>query len=169
LAEPTAKALAKVQARLKAANKSLIVYDCYRPARAARRFAAWAKAGGRVFDPQYYPRIPRNRLIALGYIARVSAHSSGGVVDLTFGAADGSDKITEADMGGGFDLFDASSHTRSKEVSAIAQANRAFLREAMGASGFVNYAREWWHYRYAREPFSGQQFDFPVVPAKAPD
>ncbi|WP_348628543.1 M15 family metallopeptidase [Mesorhizobium sp. WSM3882] len=31
------------------------------------------------------------------------------------------------------------------------------------AAGFRNYAREWWHFTLADEPFPKQRFDFPVT------
>ncbi|TIT94355.1 MAG: hypothetical protein E5W43_26545, partial [Mesorhizobium sp.] len=34
---------------------------------------------------------------------------------------------------------------------------------AMRAAGFRNYAREWWHFTLADEPFPKQRFDFPVT------
>jgi D-alanyl-D-alanine dipeptidase len=38
--------------------------------------------------------------------------------------------------------------TRHAQLSATAKANRLLLAQAMQAEGFVNYAREWWHYSY---------------------
>jgi D-alanyl-D-alanine dipeptidase len=34
----------------------------------------------------------------------------------------------------------------------------------MSARGFRNYRREWWHFRYAGEPFAGRVFDFDILP-----
>ncbi|TJX32362.1 MAG: D-alanyl-D-alanine dipeptidase, partial [Mesorhizobium sp.] len=44
-----------------------------------------------------------------------------------------------------------------------AAANRKLLVDAMGAGGFRNYAREWWHFTLDQEPFQKQRFDFPVT------
>ena len=38
--------------------------------------------------------------------------------------------------------------TRHAALAPEAQANRLLLAGAMQAQGFVNYAREWWHYSY---------------------
>jgi len=163
LAEPAARALARVQKRYAAEGKTLIIFDCYRPARAVRAFMAWTKSGKAETDMRYHPRVRRDQLVAQGYIAARSGHSSGGSVDLSFGERDGFGRVVEAEMGGIFDLFDRRSHTASGEVGATARANRRKLVEAMAREGFANYAREWWHFRFSKEPFGGRVFDFPVT------
>ncbi|PWE55747.1 hypothetical protein DEM27_13805 [Metarhizobium album] len=160
LAEPVAKALAQVQKALKPQQLGLQVFDCYRPSRAVKFFVAWASEKGKP-DPEYYPEFARNTLIAKGYIAARSGHSSGGSIDLTLG------KLTPTgfealDMGTDFDFFDPRSHTRSKAVSAEALANRQLLVKAMQQAGFANYDREWWHFSFRKEPFAGKAFDFDV-------
>ncbi len=164
LAKPVAEALGKVQQAMVAEGFSLVVFDCYRPARSVQHFVEWAANGGKVADPIWHPRVERSKLIEAGYIAARSGHSSGGSVDLGFGkiAPDGS--FLQPDMGGIFDLFDPLSHTASKSVSHEAQANRKLLVGAMQRQGFSNYKREWWHFRFRNEPFAGKAFDF-VVPA----
>ena len=142
LARPAAEALAKVQAELAKAGKTLIVYDCYRPVRAVRHFVSWAAKQGDKRDPAYFPRVDGSQLIAQGYIAARSGHSTGLAIDLSFGDATTREP---ADTGGPFDLFDYISHTNAK-VPAEARANRNFLVDAMAKAGFANYAAEWWHY-----------------------
>ncbi len=170
LARPVAEALSRVQTAAKAEGRTLIVFDCYRPQRAVDRFVAWVKAGGAARDPVWHPRIARNQLVAKGYIASRSGHSSGGSVDLGFGVATpgeagGPPTVEPAKMGGAFDMFDVISHTRAKTVPRQARANREWLVSAMKAQGFANYDREWWHFRYTGEPFAGRAFDF-VIPAR---
>ncbi len=163
LAEPVARALSRVQAKFRHEGKTLIVFDCYRPARAVRAFMAWTKRKGANHDQRYHPRVARGQLVAQGYIAARSGHSSGGSVDVSFGVRDAFGRVTSAAMGGGFDLFDRRSHTESGEAGREALANRRELVEAMAREGFVNYAREWWHFRYRDEPFAGRAFDFPIT------
>jgi len=163
LAIEAAEALARIQASLAAEGLSLIVFDCYRPARAVRRFVDWARSGGERRSERYNPNVPRNALIAQGYIAARSGHSSGGSVDLGLGRRDAAGKVTPLDMGGGFDLFDPASHVGAKGLPAEAAANRRRLAAAMKAGGFSGYSREWWHFRYADEPFKGQVFDFEIA------
>lgn len=170
LARPVAEALSRVQAAAKAEGRTLIVFDCYRPQRSVDRFVAWVKAGGAARDPVWHPRIARNRLIAEGYIASRSGHSSGGSVDIGFGVAKpgeeaGIAKVEPAAMGGSFDLFDIASHTKARSLPRAERANREWLVGVMKAQGFANYHREWWHFRYTEEPFAGRAFDF-VIPKR---
>jgi D-alanyl-D-alanine dipeptidase len=159
LAEPAAKALAAVERDLAGEGFGLVAFDCYRPARAVRAFVAWAEGNGAT-DPSYHPDIPASRLIAAGYIAARSGHSSGGSVDVGLRRA-GSDE--PVDMGSSFDFFGPHSHAGAKGVGAEARANRERLARAMTRHGFEPYAREWWHFRFRDEPFAGRAFDFEVT------
>lgn len=160
LAAPVAGALSKVQADLAKAGFGLVVFDCYRPARAVSAFVAWAKGPDRR-DPTYFPAVPRSRLIPEGYIGARSGHSTGGSIDL--GLVDGKTGAT-IDMGTPFDFFDRRSHTLAGGVSQTVRANRQRLVTAMERNGFSNYRREWWHFRYRAEPFAGRAFDFEIPP-----
>jgi zinc D-Ala-D-Ala dipeptidase len=171
LTEAAATALSAVQKSVMAGGLSLIVFDCYRPARAVTDFAAWVKAGGPP-DKRWYPRSKRGRLIAEGYIAAHSAHSRGSTVDLALVPADpswlatpdpdcGADHSGTVDFGTGFDCLDQKSRTAFFPLAPEAIANRKTLVAAMQAQGFRNYAREWWHFSLNGEPFK-QEFDFPV-------
>lgn len=66
------------------------------------------------------------------------------------------------DMGTGFDCFDPLSATDAAAIPAVARENRALLLRLMTEGGFVNYPREWWHYRLSDEPYPDTYFDFPV-------
>ena len=83
LSVSAANALETVQRMLTEKKLSLIVWDCYRPKRAVEDFFQWSK------DPthsemkaEFYPRTDKERLFALGYLAKRSAHSRGSTVDL---------------------------------------------------------------------------------------
>jgi D-alanyl-D-alanine dipeptidase len=162
LARPVAEALARVQAGLASSRMTLVVFDCYRPARAVRHFVEWADRGGNSRDPDYNPVVPRSKLVSEGYIAARSGHSSGGSVDLTLARILPGGRHEPLDMGGGFDLFDRRSHVDAPGIPVSARANRALLARAMQRAGFTAYRREWWHFRYRNEPFAGQAFDFAV-------
>ncbi|MBZ9732631.1 M15 family metallopeptidase [Mesorhizobium sp. CA18] len=170
LTAQAAKALSSVQKAMTAKGLTLVVFDCYRPARAVADMGRWTREGGRP-DPKWYPTAERNDLIAKGYIGEFSSHSRGSTVDLAIadpgnksavhpacGAPDGD----TLDFGTGFDCFDPKSETASALIGAEATANRKTLLTAMRAAGFRNYAREWWHFTLAKEPFPKQRFDFPV-------
>jgi D-alanyl-D-alanine dipeptidase len=62
---------------------SLIVRDCYRPKRAVDDFLQWSKDPARSeMKSEFYPRTDKQKLFALGYLAKRSAHSRGSAVDL---------------------------------------------------------------------------------------
>jgi zinc D-Ala-D-Ala dipeptidase len=160
LTSETAKALAQVQADLRAEGFGLMVHDCYRPAKAVKRFVEWASQNGPA-DPGHNPHVARSRLIAEGYVGRRSGHSSGGTVDLTMVRLG---EKASVPMGTGFDFFDPLAFTAAKDIPSEAKANRKRLVAAMARHGFRNYKREWWHFRFVREPFAGRMFDFDIEP-----
>jgi D-alanyl-D-alanine dipeptidase len=190
LRRDVALALKKVQADLAAAGLGLKVYDCYRPTRAVRAMAQWAgdgRSGGNT--KRFFPKLEKNSLFALGYIATRSAHSTGTAVDLTLiavprtpaaafdpAAAYGSCAGPAArrapddsvDMGTGYDCFDTASHTASGAIDAEQRHRRALLVAAMTKRGFRNYFREWWHFSYGT---STSYYDVPIGPhaGTAPD
>jgi zinc D-Ala-D-Ala dipeptidase len=189
LRRDVAAALARVQRDLSGSGLALKVYDCYRPVRAVRTMAQWAndgRAGGAT--KRFYPRLQKNVLFGLGYIASHSAHSTGNTVDLTLveappapaaafdpaasygpctGPAAQRSPDTSIDMGTGYDCFDAVSSTASAGITAEQRRRRNQLVAAMAKRGFANYHREWWHFSYGNR---GPSYDVPIRPrpAKAP-
>jgi D-alanyl-D-alanine dipeptidase len=189
LRRDVATALARVQTDLSGSGLALKVYDCYRPVRAVRTMAQWAndgRAGGAT--KRFYPRLQKNVLFGLGYIASHSAHSTGNTVDLTLveappapaaafdpaasygpctGPAAQRSPDTSIDMGTGYDCFDAVSSTASAGITAEQRRRRNQLVAAMAKRGFANYHREWWHFSYGNR---GPSYDAPIRPrpAKAP-
>lgn len=187
LARPVAQALARVHRRLIAQGFAIKVYDCYRPARAVRSFVRWADGVYGLDQKFYYPRIRRDRTIALGYIAERSSHSLGTAIDLTIvrvgdttaeKGSSGQERPpidqascitakskrpfdTSVDMGTSWDCFDVRSHTRNQTISDEAKRNRDMLVSAMRSQGFRNYSREWWHFSMPLRAFQ-QARDFPV-------
>lgn len=107
---------------LRKAGEVLVFWDCYRPHDVqVRMFEA-------VPNPNWVARP--------GTLAR--SHESGRSVDVT---------IAGVDMGTGFDDFSPRSLAFATEgVTAAQQANRARLRDAMGAGGLTVYSGEWWHF-----------------------
>ena len=171
LTRPAAEALSGVQKAIAAEGLTLVVFDCYRPARAVADMGAWTKAGGPA-DPQWYPSVKRKDLIAKGYIGELSTHSRGSTVDVAIARTDarsapkpacGVSDADTLDFGTGFDCFDPMSETAHRPLAGEAAANRKRLVEQMRAGGFKNYAREWWHFTLENEPFPKQRFDFPVT------
>ena len=153
LLRPVAEALAKVAEAAQKTGLQLVVHDCYRPTRATAAFVEWAKdINDQSTKAHYFPGIAKSALFSQGYIGRYSSHSTGSAVDLSMRRIDG----TTLDFGTPFDFFDARSATAAA-ISPAARGHRQQLRTLMEASGFKNYAREWWH------------FSFPAPGAKAFD
>lgn len=185
LARPVALALARVQKAVRTEGYTLKVYDCYRPARGVRAFFSWAQGQFGRPNKAFYPRISRDRIIPLGYIAKRSSHSRGTAVDLTLVKLTGTDAEktlsqrartskfasciepapeappASVNMGTSWDCFDKRSHTYHPAISTEAKANRKRLLQAMRAEGFRNYRREWWHYWIALRRFQ-RLHDFPI-------
>ena len=184
LRRDTAAALKQVQADLTGSGFALKVYDCYRPTRAVRAMAAWANGRDNGATRRFYPQLQKDSLFALGYIAGLSAHSTGTTVDLTLidasapaapafdpamvygpctGPAARRAPDNSVDMGTGYDCFDGKSHTASAAISAEQRRMRNLLVAAMAKRGFRNYFREWWHYTLRSAAPAGY-FDVPIRP-----
>jgi D-alanyl-D-alanine dipeptidase len=162
LLRPVAQALTRVQARLAANGRSLVLYDCYRPVRAVTHFVAWARdPEDQRTKPRFYPRLDKSELLD-GYIAETSGHSRGAAVDVGLLDCRGSARCEPLDMGTDFDLFDPRANTESPEANPAQRSNRQQLLQAMRTEGFENYPLEWWHYTYRPEPTPRIAYDFPV-------
>ncbi len=158
LTQSAAAALASVARDLAPRGVVLKVFDCYRPTRAVANFVRWARDPDDVAGKaEFYPEVDKRTLFRDGYIAARSSHSRGSTVDLTLARSDG----RELDMGTPFDFFSPRSWVAAG-VSDEAKANRTLLAATMRRRGFRPYAREWWHFTLAREPYPDSYFDFPV-------
>jgi zinc D-Ala-D-Ala dipeptidase len=169
----TAAALARAQRALAPQGYGLMVFDCYRPARAVGDLVRYSQTTPRTAAP-YHPGVTGPQLLAQGYVARQSGHSTGLAVDITLIHLDararpkdhpscgGPWSDHEADLGTGFDCFDA----KAGDAAALTPdqaARRKILRDAMMAAGFRPYAREWWHFSLPpRNAAERQTFDFNV-------
>ena len=171
----TALALKSVQDAVTPDGLTLVMFDCYRPARAVADFMQWTQQAGPA-DPVWRPNVAKDRLVPDGYIAARSGHSRGSTVDLGLARVtlDPSDKaprqspcakadLNTLDFGTPFDCFDPASATADASISAQARANRAALLKAMTDAGFRNYAAEWWHYTLISETNKTEYYDFPVT------
>lgn len=162
LSEPAAAALADVQAALQRFGLGLKVFDAYRPQRAVDHFVRWGEdLDDQRTKPDFYPDVAKEDLFEEGYIAARSGHSRGSTVDLTIVYRDEAGTARELDMGSGYDFFGPISWPDSPAVTARQRANRALLQNVMTSHGFNHYAREWWHFTLADEPYPDTYFDFP--------
>ena len=150
----------------------LKIFDAYRPQMAVDHFVRWGhQLNDTAMKRFFYPRINKQYLFQLGYIASHSGHSRGSTVDLTL-----FDMFTEkeVDMGGTFDWFGTESHPDcggnptthmyrpNDTITAEQFRNRMILRSAMLRHGFRPYDCEWWHFTLRDEPFPDTYFKFPV-------
>jgi D-alanyl-D-alanine dipeptidase len=87
--------------------------------------------------------VHRTDLIKNGYIASHSRHNLGLAIDLTLVDRTSGKPL---DMGTPFDTFSTDAHTAN--ATGKTAENRARLKRAMEARGFINYDQEWWHYTY---------------------
>jgi D-alanyl-D-alanine dipeptidase len=131
LRREAARALVRVQARLRTGDLGLLIFDGYRPVRATLAMVKWAEQTG------------RRDLLDEGYIARRSRHNLGLAVDLTL--IDPQSQ-TVLDMGTPFDTFSETAHTANASGRVLRY--RQILVRAMEAEGFKNYEKEWWHFSY---------------------
>ena len=184
LTEEAAAALSAVQAGLSSQRLSLIVWDCYRPARAVADFWRWSKdANDNRMKHEFFPRTDKSMLFTLGYLSTRSAHARGSTVDLgivpknisrppdyapgqplvpcVYGKGVRFDDGT-IDLGTGYDCLDAAASITSPEVTRVATDNRQMLRRLMRQAGFKPSSKEWWHFELIDEPYPGQEFDFPI-------
>jgi D-alanyl-D-alanine dipeptidase len=185
LTRQAAEALHRVQTAARARGHSVKVYDCYRPQRAVDDFMRWGpRLDDQLTKAEFYPQLDKSVLFNEGYIAGPTAHSRGSTMDLTLVALPAraqrpyvpGEKLTPCsapqaqrfpdntvDMGTGFDCFDSLAHTLDPRITGQARDNRLLLKQLMKDAGFNNYAKEWWHYSLAHEPYPNTYFDFPVA------
>jgi D-alanyl-D-alanine dipeptidase len=190
LSEPAAKALQSVQRKLAEKKLSLVVWDCYRPKQAVDDFFQWSKEPAHSeMKPEFYPRTEKQKLFALGYLARRSAHSRGSTVDVgivpaTFSSAPPpspsqplkpctspkGERFEDGtiDFGTGYDCLDILASTSNSGAGATAMRNRQMLKSYMQQAGYRPYEREWWHFELVDEPFGRGGFDFEVTPPPPP-
>ncbi|HEY6839195.1 MAG TPA: M15 family metallopeptidase [Geobacteraceae bacterium] len=158
-----ALALRAVQEELRPFGLGLKIFDAYRPQRAVDHFVRWAGNTNEVrMKAEFYPRVEKKNLFRDDYIAARSGHSRGSTVDLTIVCLAGEGAGTELDMGTGFDFFGPESWPDYPALTPQQRSNRLLLQTVMKKHGFRPYAKEWWHFTLAAEPFPDTYFDFPV-------
>lgn len=136
-----ARRLQAVQQALLAEQRSLKVYDCYRPLTVQRHFFALVPDERYVANPQ-----------------KGSRHNRGAAVDLTLTDLAGVELVMPTE----YDDFSERAHRSYMNLPPLALANRERLAAAMAAQGFVPLPTEWWHFddREARGyPLSDISFD----------
>lgn len=160
LTREAAEALKGVQAKLKAFDLGLKIYDCYRPQRAVDHFISWAKdLDDTRKKARFYPGVNKKDLISQGYIAERSSHSRGSTVDLTIVSLQDGRVL---DMGTPWDFFSPTSWPGNLTFGPQQRAHRMLLQTLMVQHGFLPLREEWWHFTLDEEPFPDTYFNFPV-------
>ena len=185
LTREAAQALSKVQQELLANGYSLVIYDAYRPQKTVDQFVEWSKNWqDNKMKEIYYPRVNKQDLFKLHYIAEKSSHTRGSTVDISIipiaQPLKKVEDITEekrtltdkyeiiylndntVDMGAAFDLFDDASHPNSHLVDETHRDNREYLRKKMEKHGFEGFPTEWWHFTLKNEPYADVYFNFDI-------
>lgn len=184
LTRAAADQLASVAARLASSGTTLIVWDCYRPARAVADFRRWSTdPADQAMKAEFYPNSDKARFFEEGYLANRSRHSSGSTVDLGIIALAEAGLPPEPvgdlvsclapfgeryddhalDFGTGYDCLDPASSFDAPGISPDARTNRTALRLLMVEAGFKPYDTEWWHFELRDAPHQGTYFDVPIT------
>ncbi|MDC0230814.1 M15 family metallopeptidase [Aureispira] len=128
-----AKAVMKIQEKLKEQNLGLKVFDCYRPQSA--QYKLWQKKS----DPRFVTPPSKG-----------SMHSRGGAMDLTIMDLNTGESLK---MGTDYDYFGREAYWVYNDLSKEILANRQLLLTTMEAFGFKTVTTEWWHFSYRRAWF----------------
>ena len=130
LQRPAAKALLRVQQKLKPLGYGLLIHDAYRPWYVTKIFWDATPSEGKIFvaDP-----------------AQGSRHNRGCAVDLTlYDLATGK----PIEMPGTYDEMSPRSFPSYPGGTSLQRWHRDLLRRAMESEGFTVYESEWWHFDF---------------------
>ena len=108
---------------------------------------------------KFYPKVKKQHLFQEGYISSKSGHSRGSTLDMTLVDLNTGEEL---DMGSPWDFFGPESWVANLKLTSQQRANRMLLQTIMRKHGFNYYAKEWWHFTLANEPFPDTYFDFPI-------
>jgi D-alanyl-D-alanine dipeptidase len=130
LQRPAAEALARAAEKLQHLGYGLLIHDAYRPWYVTKIF---------------WDATPENKKIFVADPKDGSRHNRGCAVDLTL-----YDLKTgrEVPMTGGYDEMSERSYAFYPGGTDLERWDRALLRNALEAEGFVVYPYEWWHFDY---------------------
>jgi len=128
LRRPAAEALFKVQLELLAQNKTLKIFDAYRPY---------------IVTVLFYEKIKDTNFVASAYTG--SRHNRGCAVDLTI-----ADLLTgdELRMPTEYDDFSERAAVDYMNIPDEEKANRNLLQDVMKKYGFLSLRSEWWHFDF---------------------
>jgi CubicO group peptidase (beta-lactamase class C family)/D-alanyl-D-alanine dipeptidase len=130
LQRPAAEALARAAQKIQHLGYGLLIHDAYRP---------W------YVTKMFWDATPQNKKSFVANPDDGSRHNRGCAVDLTL-----YDLKTgrEVPMTGGYDEMSERSYAFYPGGTDLERWDRALLRNALEAEGFVVYPYEWWHFDY---------------------
>lgn len=136
-----ARALARVQSKLKDEGLGLKMFDCYRPG---------------PYQQRLWDVLPDARYVANP--KRGSLHSRGAAADLTLVNISTGEEL---DMGTPYDFFGEAAYTTTTNLPREVLDNRAKFQAAMRAEGFGTIRTEWWHFNFLgpRSPLADWVWD----------
>ena len=126
----------------------LLVVEGYRPPELQRVYFERYAGALRAAHPEASPA--RIRELASAYISppEVAPHVSGGGIDLTLCAEDGTELALGTEVNASPEESDNACRTDAPNIDATARAHREVMRRALTSAGLVNYPTEWWHWSY---------------------
>lgn len=182
LSTKAAEALSKAQDLFAEDGYKIVVYDGYRPSKAAAAFYAWSQDATQTqMREWFYPHLDKKTLFDRGFLARRSTHSRGCAIDMSLVKddnpineyaptkrvlSDGTEftflRDGTVDMGTHFDFFGDASFTENTTIPTKAMQNRLYMCQVMHECGFKNFYKEWWHFSFLNEEYPDQYFDFDI-------
>lgn len=130
LQREAARALVRVNRKLRRKGYGLAIFDGYRP---------WS------VTKIFWDATPEEKRAFVADPRKGSRHNRGCAVDLTlFDLKTGAEVLMPSD----FDDFSERAHPDYQGGTAEARRNRDLLRAAMESEGFTVYENEWWHFDY---------------------
>lgn len=152
LRRAVADRLVEAAAALRAHDRRLLLWDCYRPA--ALQQTLWE----RVQDPRY---VAKPVFAADGTPVSGSRHSRGAAIDVGLVDAAGAAVVLPTPH----DDFTRAAH-RKAAARSKGKAELAILDAALEGAGFIGLPTEWWHYDApdaARFPLADVALDTPAA------
>lgn len=155
------RVLCEVQNRLTSQfGIGLVIFDSYRPFRAAQDFLKWTKqtpvdTQQQIIEAErkaiHYPHLEKSTIAERGYLASgISRHCYGETVDVGLRSVSGASAGKDIEMGAVFDFFDEISHftAPARLIGEEAFRIRHLLASVMEGVGFQVYEKEYWHFEY---------------------
>ncbi len=182
LSKQAALSLIKAQDIFAEDGYRIVIYDAYRPRKAAMEFFEWSQdKTDNLMREWFYPHLDKKTLFDLGFLARSSTHSRGCAVDMSIIKdnntiydfaptkrilSDGVEftflRDGTVDMGTHFDYFGDASFTANTTIPTKAMQNRIYMCKVMEQCGFKNFYKEWWHFTFQNEEYPDTYFDFDI-------